>query len=83
MRGSSDRRVNLPLLMERELNIHRKNAASLIAHGSVFIDGHCVQANWSHRMTERQLYGRVLKCNGREHRMFGSRIVPVDEQLKF
>lgn len=78
-----DRKVNIVLIMQRDLHMSKKAALSMISHGQVTIDGHTVQMRHAvNHWTERQLYGRMLKAGWREHRLLGSRLIEHLEQLK-
>lgn len=80
---SPDEHVDVIKLMEQGFGIKSHGAWNLIHHGCVYIDGHCLRASWVKRgWKAHQLYGRVLKINGRgEMRILGSRLVRDLEQL--
>lgn len=58
-------------------------AENMIGRGQVTIDGFVVPVPWARgHWTEKQLWGRMLRCQKGEVRLFGSRIVRDNEQLQ-
>jgi hypothetical protein len=81
--ASSERTVDLVKVLKQHFGVEEYAAVNLLAHGNVTIDGHCVQMPWArNHWTEAQLYGRMLKCPRGEARLFGSRLVKDNDQLK-
>lgn len=54
---------------------------TMVAHGQVYIDGHCIQPRWLNHWTADQLHGRILKCPRGEYRLLGGRLVRDHEQM--
>lgn len=84
MSASSERKVDLVRVLQRQFGIESYAAANMLARGNVKIDGHVVQMIWArNHWTERQLYGRMLSCPRGDYRLFGGRLVQDFEQMSF
>lgn len=74
--------VDIILVLMSSFSVSAEAAEGMIAHGQVYIDGHCMRLQWVRHWTRGQLYGRMLKCPRGEYRMMGGRLEAHWEQMR-